>query len=114
MRQITNVQELKMAIQELEAEQLQEFDILTNDIKMIINNLTPYHFIKWTFIDLTKKMNSTGRLTGLMMGLGAGYLAKALNITNLLMELEISTIVAQNADKIIGYLVKAFNFFRKK
>jgi len=114
MRHISNLHELKKEIQDLELQQQHELEVLSYELKMIVNELTPYNFIKWTMANFTNKIMSNGKLTGLAMGISAGYLAKVFNITNVLMELEISTIVAQNADKIISYFKNAFNSFRKK
>lgn len=113
MRHITNLVELKNAIQHLESEQKIELAALNADIKNIINNCTPYHLFQWTFNDFSDKLISQGKWKGLAMGLGAGYLSKVFKIPNILLELEISTIVAQNADKIIAYAKKVLAFFQK-
>jgi hypothetical protein len=114
MRHISNLHELKKAIQDLEVQQQCELEILNNEFKKMVNEFTPYNFLKWTMADFATKLSSNGKLTGLVMGISAGYLAKVFNITNILMELEISTLVTKNADKIIAYIKKAFNLFQKK
>lgn len=125
MENITSTEDLKHAIQLLEAEQAFKGQELKAQFLLTYESLKPINILKSTFKDVTSSPYFIDNIIGSALGLTTGYFSKKLvvgasaNIFRKLfgsaLEFGVTNIIAQNTDslKSVGqYLLK--HIFRKK
>ena len=119
MQKITTAAELKIAIQQLEYKQAEEWPLLKEQFLLTYEGLKPLNLIKNTFREFTSSLAIKDNLWGLT----AGYLSKLLiigasnnpikKLLGALLELGISNIVSKNQDTIQSLVDKVIEFFNK-
>jgi hypothetical protein len=80
MQTITNMNELRKAIRELEEEQMQEWALLKAQLQLAHETLRPVNMIKSAINDFTSAVDKNPGDTDTPFGVAAGYIArKAVN-----------------------------------
>ena len=78
MKKISNADELKRAIEELQLKKDAEELILSNHFKAVYNTYKPVNIIKNTIEEVSASPTFRMNLLNVAIGLGAGYLSKRL------------------------------------
>lgn len=110
MQNITNIQELKIAIKQLEDQKAEEWPTLKAQLLSTYENLKPLNMIKNTLTDLITGPNFKDGILDTTLSLAAGYITKKTVVGNsynpikqlfgLLLQMGVTNIVSKNTDKI--------------
>jgi len=124
MQKIRTAAQLKIAIQELELKQFNEWSLLKSELTHTYSNFTPLSLLKNTFREVTASTGFKDDLLGSVIGLAAGYLSKGLigggspkairNIAGSLLQVEVSTVIARNFNRIKTISSNIAGLFRRK
>jgi hypothetical protein len=124
MQKITNIADLKTAIQQLENKQATEWVLLNEQILLVRDSLHPLQIIKRSIKETIFPTPAKTDLLGTIMGLTAGFISKALVIGTTsnpvkmlfgaLLQLKVTNTVAKNAGT-VGFIAEnVMKFFNRK
>lgn len=125
MSSITNISELKDAIQVLETEQVLKRELLKEQFYITYESFKPVNLLKNTLKDIATSPNLVNNILGATIGLGTGYLSKKIVVGNsgnifrkllgFVVQLGVTNVVNQHPDEIrtLGQYILQ-HLFRKK
>jgi hypothetical protein len=125
MQNITNLGELKTAIQLLEVEQALKRQLLKEQLNISYESLKPVNILRKTLKEITLSHDLTDNLLGTASGLASGYLSKKIfigapgnlfrKLIGSLLQFGVTTVVSQHPDviKSMGKLILQ-HLFRKR
>lgn len=114
MQNIRNSKDLALAIQHLEIKQQVEWIALKTEMQNIAKEISPFNILKHTYKDVLSNVGVKEKIIGVLMGLTAGFLSKKCKLSDIFMQWEVSTLVNQNASKIIAFVKNIFNAIRNR
>lgn len=125
MQNITNILELRNAIQVLEEEQVFKGELLKEQFYITYESFKPINLLKNTLKDIATSPNLINNILGATIGLGTGYLSKKIvvggsgnlfrKLLGFLVQLGVTNAVNQHPDQIrtLGQYIIQY-FFKKK
>ena len=126
MESITNIAGLKLAIQQLEAEQAEKGMLLREQFSITYESLKPVNILKNAIKEITSSPKLIDSLLGTVTGLATGYLSKKIvvggsgNIIRKLLgsvlEFGVANVVSQHPDTIksVGKFIIQHIFHKKE
>lgn len=124
MNKITNIQELEIAIKQLEEKNRIEVQSLKLQLNNTYESFRPANLIKNTLIDLSKTPNLKKDFINTTLSFAAGYVSKkiivgtshnlVMKITGVILQMGVTDIFLKNADKIKSGILNAVNYFSHK
>jgi hypothetical protein len=123
-KNISTRSELKIAVEQLELRQAEDWPLLKNEFLSTCEKLKPLNILKNTFKEFTSSTDFKDDMLGAAMGVTAGLISKALivgvsknpikNILGSLVQSGISNIVLRNTENIKSTSANIINFFTKQ
>jgi hypothetical protein len=124
MHNITSVEELKYAIENLEADRIVEGELLKEQFYLTYDSLKPLNVLKRTLKDLTSGQYLIDNIPGAIMGLASGYLSKRVitigsanifrKLLGSVLQFGVTNMVAKNSDAIKSTGLSIFEHFLHK
>jgi hypothetical protein len=125
MQHISNVAELKNAIQQLEQKQAEEWTLLKKECLTTYESLKPINVIKNTFKELSSSPDFKKDLLGTLLSIAIGFISKkaVIGSTNnplkqllgSLLQMGVTDVVSKNSDRLKTIVFSLINkFFGKE
>jgi hypothetical protein len=124
MQTISSVQELRNAIQLLEAEQNIKGELLKKQVMLTYESLRPVNLIKNTLKDLFSSSFEGENISGIAAGITGGYLLKKLfvgrsgnpfkKLLGSIIQFGLTNLIAQNSQLIKTFATGVFRLFSER
>jgi hypothetical protein len=124
MENITTTEELKNAIELLEFEQTNNWQLVKEELFEAFEGLKPLNLIKNTISEATSSPNLIDNVLGVTVGLASGFVSRKIvigrsvnvirNLIGSALQFVVTSVVARNPDSIKTVGQTIFQLFRRK